>query len=223
MENELENDSSEQVEQPAVESIELELLFPCKKCEKLFKSKKELVGHESRNHKRGKNMTQQGDFECPDCHKRFKLARGLQGHKRIHRNMQEPTNSNDIMLDEVPASVEIEFSKDDTLNEVEQDSSQVENEMFELLEDDNEQVKQPMVDATENLGNFQCDKCEKRFNTNKQLVGHTAKSHKYGKNVIGEFSCCSCLNFFSNFRAFQAHQRIHPSLTSYNNCKRTDE
>lgn len=236
----MENESSKQDEQPAVESIDYE--FPCKKCERVFKTKKELIGHESKSHKRGKNKPQQGDFACPYCPKRFKLARGLQGHTRVHRNMEEPKNepssvenelnnddiSNEAELSSVQettnetSSVQNESNNDDTLNEAEKSSVQVEDEIFEQG-DDNNQMKQSMIDVTQNLGNFQCEKCEKSFDTNKQLIGHAAKSHKRGRNVIGDWSCCNCLNVFRNFRAFQAHQRFHPRLTSSNNYNPNNE
>lgn len=237
----------DQVQQTAVESSVLSATFRCNKCGRSFKTNKQLVGHKSKSHKRGLNVTQPGDFPCGECHKRFKLLRALQGHQRIHsnRNVQvtsntnyntmeedqqlpsEPSNTNynnisDEYQQPAAAPVEMETTNDTTLYEVAQSSNAI-------VEIDNDtilaQVQQLAVDTSAVLENFQCNKCGKGFKTNKQLVGHESKSHKFGKKIIhpdGEYSCISCLRKFTYFRALQAHQRMHPRIFSSNNLKRNE-
>lgn len=233
----MENDTDkelDQVEQPAVESNAVSVDFQCNMCKRSFETNKQLVGHKSKSHKRGMNVTLPDNFPCGECPKRFKFLRALQGHQRIHsiRNVQEPsnsilTNTNENILDEVQqsptASVEVETTNDTTLNEVQQPVNAI-------VENDNDiilaQIQQPADESTAELMNFPCEKCEKRFNSNRQLVGHVSKSHKFGKSIIhpdGEYSCISCLKFFPYFRALQAHQRIHPRVFSSNNLERTVE
>lgn len=228
----MENDSYvelEQVEQPAVESSAVPVKFSCNRCEKSFDSKKEFVGHTSRSHKRGKNIMQSGDFACTECPKKFKVLRALQGHQRIHenQNVQEISNVNDFIVLEVhqPTPASVEKINDTTMNEVQQSVNalvETENENDTILE----QVQQLLTESSKESVNFPCDKCEKSFKSNQQLVGHVSRSHKYGKNVShpdGEYSCNICLRDFSYFRAFQAHQRMHPRLISSNNLERTYE
>lgn len=75
--------------------------FKCERCGKMFRSHQALGGHKA-NHKKAKNICQEGDdseddrtgnngdavdqkeFQCPYCYRVFKSAQALGGHKKVH-------------------------------------------------------------------------------------------------------------------------------------------
>lgn len=209
------------LEEPAVVELNTEVAkFTCDKCKKDFITKQQLVGHMSKGHKRGKNVSV-GDYSCGKCPKKFKLLRALQGHQRIHytQNVQQDlANADDIIdLNEVQQPAPALIGMENVGEIIALDEGQQPVHKLVQIGNVDEMERPVVIESGAEVATIPCNQCNKFFNTNQQLVGHKSRAHKHGKKVSqpdGDYSCVICLRHFQYLRAFQAHRRVHPKVSS---------
>lgn len=182
--------------------------YQCDTCQKVFKSKKYLLGHQK--------IHEPKEHTCMQCGKSFTRRQDLNKHMKAHANITKNIEVNETELTVVNLrNIKSEPQEDETQTILTLDSKFMKSSE-NLKANDKDLLPKisvrlepsKKVDAViSNVNQLSCDICQKTFKSNRTLRSHKKVIHEVKAHI-----CTICERPFSLRRALLKHIETHRSI-----------